>query len=117
VKGFLFDENLPRRIRFQPSLPVTHVTSLGSEVPDEMIWNHAREQQLVIVTKDADFSEKIQLLDPPPWVVHVRVGNLCRTDLHLYLQRVWPRVEQLLPSSKLIELYSDRIERFALEAP
>ncbi len=29
VKGFLLDENLPSRLTFTPSLPVTHASHLG----------------------------------------------------------------------------------------
>ena len=37
VKGFLFDENLPRRITFAPGLPVTHVETLGRSLDDAAV--------------------------------------------------------------------------------
>jgi predicted nuclease of predicted toxin-antitoxin system len=80
---------------------------------DELLWNHARENRLAIVSKDADFSDRIMLTQPPPWVVHLRFGNLSRKEFHALLEKVWPQVESLLPSQKLICVYEDRIESFA----
>ena len=110
MKGFLFDENLPRHIRFTPSLPVAHVETLGASPEDATVWQFARKGELVIVTKDADFSDRILLAQPPPWVVHLRIGNLRRADFHAFLARIWPQVEALLPTHKLVNVYADRIE-------
>jgi predicted nuclease of predicted toxin-antitoxin system len=57
MTGFLLDENLPERLRFSPSQPVIHVRDLGSSLTDSDVWNHAKTHDLVIVTKDADFSD------------------------------------------------------------
>jgi predicted nuclease of predicted toxin-antitoxin system len=75
-----------------------------------MLWQHARENELVIVSKDADFPHRMMLASPPPWVVHLRIGNLRRRDVHALLARLWPGIEVLLPAQKLINVYSDRIE-------
>lgn len=90
MKGFLFDENLPQRIRFTPSQPVVHVETLGASLEDAAVWEFARQGELVIVTKDADFSDRILLSQPPPWLVHLRIGNLRRADFHAFLARIWP---------------------------
>ena len=113
VKGFLFDENLPQRIPFAPALPVTHVEALGRSLDDAAVWSHALANELVIVSKDADFSERILLAQPPPWVVHLRIGNMRRRDFHAFLARVWPQVESLLPGHKLVNVFADRIEAVA----
>lgn len=63
MKGFLFDENLPRRIRFTPSLAVTHVGTLGASPEDAAVWEFARRGELAIVTKDADFSDRIEAVN------------------------------------------------------
>ena len=47
---------------------------------------------------------------PPPWVVHLRFGNLRRNEFHALLARVWPQIERLLKSHKLVNVYSDRLE-------
>ena len=89
---------------------MTHVETLGASVEDASVWEHAQKHELVIVTKDADFSDRILISQPPPWVVHLRIGNLRRTDFHAFLARVWPQVEALLPAHKLVNVYADRIE-------
>lgn len=91
---------------------MVYSTSLGPRPSDSAIWDYARDHALVIVSKDADFSGRIMLATPPPWVVHLRFGNLRRREYHALLAKVWPRVEALLPDHKLICVYADRIESF-----
>jgi predicted nuclease of predicted toxin-antitoxin system len=110
MKGFLFDENLPARLTFSPGLPITSVSVMGPSPTDTQVWNYARQQELVIVSKDADFSDRIILNSPPPWVVHLRFGNLRRREFHARLLRVWPQVETLLKTHKLIIVHADRVE-------
>jgi predicted nuclease of predicted toxin-antitoxin system len=112
LNGFLFDENLPRRLTFTPSLPVTFSTALGASPSDTEIWDYARDNGLAIVSKDADFSARIMLAAPPPWIVHLRFGNLRRKDFHALLAKMWPHVQALLPAHKLVCVYADRIESF-----
>ena len=110
MKGFLLDENVPRNVTFTPALPVIHARHLGASVSDTTIWQHARSNGLVIVSKDADFSHRIMLASPPPWVGHLRFGNLRKRDFHALLARLWPRIEALLPEHKLVNVHADRIE-------
>jgi predicted nuclease of predicted toxin-antitoxin system len=110
VKGFLFDENVPIPLRFVPSLPVIHATSLGSSPSDRELWTYATQNALVIVSKDTDFSDRIMEATPPPWVVHLRFGNLRRAAFEALLASAWPRIESLLPAHKLIRVFADRIE-------
>jgi predicted nuclease of predicted toxin-antitoxin system len=110
MKGFLFDENLPARLRFSPKLPIVSVFSVGKNLNDSRIWEFARRRELAIVSKDADFSDRIITQTPPPWVVHLRFGNLRRNKFHDLLARAWPQIETLLKSHKLVNVYADRIE-------
>ncbi len=110
MKGFLFDENVPIPLRFVPSLPVIHATSLGPSPSDSELWTHAARNALVIVSKDTDFADRAMNATPPPWVVHLRFGNLRRAAFEALLASAWPRVESLLPSHKLIRVFADRIE-------
>ena len=113
VTGYLLDENLPARLTFAPSLPVSHASDLGGNPTDSQLWDHARAHQLVIVTKDVDFSDRILVSQPPPWIVHLRFGNLRRAAFHQFLAAVWPKIESLLPDHKLVCVYADRIESFS----
>ena len=110
MKGFLFDENLPGRLTFTPKRPVIPSAKVGHQSTDSQIWAYARQHSLVIVSKDADFSERIIMQSPPPWVVHLRAGNLRRKQFHAWLARMWPQIETLLKSHKLVNVYADRLE-------
>jgi len=110
MKGILLDQNLPVRLRFVPSLPVFHATQFGANPRDSDLWRMARDQDWLIVTKDADFSARIILAEPPPRVVHLRFGNLRLATFHQRVASVWPRVEALLATHKLVNIFADRIE-------
>jgi predicted nuclease of predicted toxin-antitoxin system len=112
LRDFLFDENLLVRLAFTPSLSVVHSASLGRSPSDGLLWEHARERGLAVVSKDADFSDRIMLASPPPWIVPLRFGNLRRREYHALLVKLWPRVEALLPANKLVCVYADRTEAF-----
>ena len=77
---------------------------------DSQIWEFGKKRDLVIVTKDADFSDRIMASCPPPRVVHLRFGNLRRSEFHAALARRWPQIESLLKTSKLVNVYIDRLE-------
>jgi predicted nuclease of predicted toxin-antitoxin system len=110
MRGFLFDENLPRVPSLQTRLPVTHALDLGSRPTDSQLWAHARANDLAIVTKGVDFSQRIVLSVPPPRVIHLRVGNLRSRDFVAWLEHIWPRIESTIATHKLLNLYRDRIE-------
>ena len=110
MNGFLLDENLPGAAHFPCGLPVVHARDIGAMATDTQIWRHATEHSLVIVTKDADFSDRILIAEPPPWVVHLRIGNMRLNDYTAFLDRIWPQVSALLPRHRLIRVFADRIE-------
>jgi predicted nuclease of predicted toxin-antitoxin system len=116
VKGFLLDENLPSKLRFTPLLPVQHSKDLGDSVADADLWSYAKANDLVIVTKDADFSDRILVSEPPPRIVHLRFGNLRRNEFHAHLASVWTKVEELLKNHKLVNIYLDRLEAVKTKA-
>lgn len=90
-----------------------HVRELGESLTDEAIWEYAERCDGVIVTKDADFSERVLQAVPPPRVVHLRFGNMRLKEFERHLGHVWPQVEALLQTNKLVNVYRDRIEAVA----
>jgi predicted nuclease of predicted toxin-antitoxin system len=113
MKGYYFDENVPSEVPFDLSLPIVSPASIGASPTDSAIWEFATRNELVIVSKDADFSLRIILKNPPPWVVHLRFGNLRRAEFEHALGRVWPEVERLLKHHKLVNVFLDRVEGVA----
>jgi predicted nuclease of predicted toxin-antitoxin system len=59
MKGYLFDGSVPSRLQFSPKLPMIPLSNAGRNPSDSQIWNFARKHDLVIVSKDADFSDRI----------------------------------------------------------
>lgn len=51
MNGFLLDENLPPLLRFTPSKPVRHVRELGVSLTDPEVWEIAKAEDLVVITK------------------------------------------------------------------
>lgn len=113
VGGFLLDENLSPRLKagFGDGVPVVHARDLGENPTDLELWTYAEGHALVIVTKDADFTDRALLMDgPPPWVVQLHCGNLRARPMRLFLEAQWPRVLALLPQHRLIQVHLDRIQ-------
>jgi predicted nuclease of predicted toxin-antitoxin system len=110
MNGFLLDENLPIHVEFSANLPVEHVTDLGASPTDSEIWGYAKQKELVIVTKDADFSDRIIVSSPPPRVVRLKFGNMRKRDFHAFLAKVWPQIESLVLRYKLVNVYQNHFE-------
>jgi predicted nuclease of predicted toxin-antitoxin system len=79
----LLDENLSRRIvpALQEAFPgSTQVTLAGLERSDDRaVWEHAKANGYVLVTKDNDFLGLQSLSGHPPKVILVKLGN-CNND-------------------------------------
>ena len=79
----LFDENLSPKLvaRLTAEFPDSlHVSRVGLGQADDMtVWEFAAASGLMIVTKDADFSEISLRLGAPPKVIWLRRGN-CNVD-------------------------------------
>ena len=110
MAGFLIDANLPYRFVLWQGSEYRHVVNLDDTWRDSEIWEYAKTEGLTIVTKDADFSARAMVSEPPPRVIHLRIGNLRMRDFHELLQRIWPQVLVLRPSHRLLTVYADRIE-------
>lgn len=107
---FLIDANLPYRFGLWRGENYQHVFDLNDAWTDAEIWRYAAEHDLVIVSKDTDFSDWIILSNPPPRVVHLRVGNMKMRDFHAFIQRVWPQICTLVESHKLLIVHEKQLE-------
>ena len=74
------------------------------------LWAYAKENGLTIVTKDTDFSDMIIMNNPPPRVIHIKVGNMKMREFHQLLSRIWSDVCTMSEEYKLIRVYSNKIE-------
>jgi predicted nuclease of predicted toxin-antitoxin system len=75
----LIDQNLPSRLAtlLQSEFPGTkHVRNVGlTKASDEEVWDYARRNDFVLVSKDADFQQRALLYGHPPKVIWLRLGN------------------------------------------
>ncbi len=110
MAGFLIDANLPYRFSLWRGSDYRHVLDFDDTCSDLQIWEYAKRENLTIVSKDTDFSALAMLNEPPPRVIHLRIGNLRIRDLHALLNRIWPEVCSLSASHRLLMVYPDRIE-------
>lgn len=106
----LLDENLSHRLvaRLADVYPGSvHVRDAGLEgADDDAVWRYARERDLVVVSKDSDFHDRVLLAGPPPKVVSIRRGNCSTRDLEEILRRHRPDLEALRadPAAALLVL-------------
>lgn len=110
MKKYLIDVNLPRYFVLWSGEEYEHVVNLNDQMTDSEIWEYAKNQRLVIVTKDADFSDRILLSDPPPRIIHIKTGNMKMRAFHEHLSQLWEQVCLLSENYKLVQVYNNRIE-------
>jgi predicted nuclease of predicted toxin-antitoxin system len=104
----LLDENLSDRIihRIVDLYPDSeHVKTLGLiNTDDSVIWEYAKTNGFVIVSKDSDFHQRSLLYGYPPKFIYLRVGNcptsritqILRNNLETIIQFESSEVEGLL---------------------
>ena len=61
---------------------------------DRDILLKAKEQDVVLVTKDADFLKLLDELGPPPKVLYLRLGNSTNAYLRDFFLKSW---QEILP--------------------
>jgi predicted nuclease of predicted toxin-antitoxin system len=69
---FLIDVNLPAKFSLWHNEDFIFVKDIDPFLQDSHIWEFAKENNLIIVTKDRDFYDRVLLSSPPPKVIHVR---------------------------------------------
>ena len=112
---FLIDVNLPRNFALWHGENFLHVRDLDDEMLDSAIWSYAAENGYTVVSKDADFRDRLMLYGPPPKVIHIRLRNMKMKQLHQILNRVWPEIENLAVHNALIVVFADRVEAASLQ--
>ena len=114
MNHLLIDENLPASLATTLPVACSHATALGKQPTDRQLWQHARERNWTILTRDTDFFDRLMLDGPPPKVIWVRLGNIRRKDLESLLLRLWTRISELLLDADLVEVHPDSLEAFQL---
>ena len=106
---FLIDNQLPpalaRLIQTEFGCEASHVADVGlREASDAAVWQYAMARQLVLVSKDEDFTHMV-LNSPDAGLIWVRIGNCRRAFLLDLFRRLWPTVvERLESGDRFIEI-------------
>ncbi len=107
---FLVDVNLPYHFSLWQGDDYIHQKDIDDEWTDTQIWNYAKQNDLTIISKDTDFSNRVIFHVPPPKVIHIRLGNMRMREFFTALNSVWEEVLELNRGHKLVAVFSDRIE-------
>jgi predicted nuclease of predicted toxin-antitoxin system len=105
----LFDENLSHKLvraledLFRDS---EHVRNLGLKAADDrLIWEQAKSNDLIIVSKDSDFYQRSLLFGHPPKIIWIRRGNCSTVDVEAILRKHFQAVK---------DFYEDAYESFLI---
>jgi predicted nuclease of predicted toxin-antitoxin system len=87
----LFDENLSHKLAFLLAdiFPHSvHVRDIGLKATsDPLVWDYAKDNDFMIVSKDADMHDLSLVFGNPPKVVWVRLGNCSTRQVEELLRR------------------------------
>ncbi|NET02299.1 MAG: hypothetical protein F6K61_17360 [Sphaerospermopsis sp. SIO1G1] len=87
----LFDENLSPKLctRLSDIFPDSlHVRDVGMKATvDPVVWNYAKDNDFIIVSKDADMHDLSLLFGNPPKVIWLRLGNCSTVKVENLLRR------------------------------
>jgi predicted nuclease of predicted toxin-antitoxin system len=93
----LFDQNLSHKLvaRVADLFPGSvHVRELGLNAADDaIIWEYAKNNDFMIVSKDSDFHQRSFVHGYPPKVVWVRLGNCSTSDVERVLRANYEAIE------------------------
>jgi predicted nuclease of predicted toxin-antitoxin system len=71
-----------------------HVKDLGMEQTDDrLIWECAKRDGLIIVSKDSDFYQRAILFGHPPKVIWIKRGNCPTKQVEFILRGHFDRIE------------------------
>jgi predicted nuclease of predicted toxin-antitoxin system len=93
----LFNENLSHRLvglladLFPDS---AHVRDIGLRAADDIrVWDYAKANDLMIVSKDSDMHDRSFLFGYPPKVIWIRLGNCSTSDVEKILRQEYENVK------------------------
>lgn len=72
------------------------------DASDDEIFSRARAAGAVVVSKDADFLERINRLGPPPKLLYLTCGNASKAALQRLFEQHFETARHLLESGEII---------------
>jgi len=109
---YLIDENLPALLPFWNNKNFIHVNELTAINSDTDIWEYAKLNKLVIITKDSDFYDRYLSAGEYPKVIWIRTGNMDNKLFNLFIEIIWEDTEEMLTYSSFIIIDEEKMEGF-----
>lgn len=101
----LFDHNLsPRLANSLADLypDSNHLFNLNLDTAEDfLVWQYARDNDFIIVTKDSDFSELSLLRGFPPKVIWIRIGNSTTNEIESLIRSHTEEINNFYRASSL----------------
>lgn len=101
----LFDENLSPKLpnRLSDLFPNSlHVRDVGMKATiDPIVWDYAKDNDLMIVSKDADMHDLSLVLGNPPKVIWIRLGNCSTLQVENLLRREFSTIKSFFENENL----------------
>jgi predicted nuclease of predicted toxin-antitoxin system len=87
----LFDENLSPKLtnRLSDIFPNSlHVRDVGLKASDDpLVWDYAKDNDFMIVSKDTDMHDLSLVFGNPPKVIWLRLGNCSTSQVESLLRK------------------------------
>jgi len=101
----LFDENLSPKLvaalaDIYPESAHVDRIGLGGESDNE-VWNYAKANHYIIVSKDSDFYDKSILFGHPPKIIWIKRGNCPNRQIQLLLRNKTDTIKELIDNPRL----------------
>ncbi|MEL6854076.1 MAG: DUF5615 family PIN-like protein [Cyanobacteria bacterium J06607_13] len=101
----LFDENLSHKLakRLGDLFPGSlHVRDVGMKATnDPVVWKYAKENDLMIVSKDTDMHDLSLVFGNPPKVIWIRLGNCSTAQVETLLRREFSAIQSFYEDESL----------------
>ncbi len=107
---YLIDSNLPQTFNLWQNDDFIYAISIKIDGDDNLIWDYAKENNLTILSRDKDFADRILHCNPPPKIIHFRLGNIKYSDFRKLMKEQWKRIAFFNLNYKLVLVYSNSVE-------
>ena len=101
----LFDENLSHKLsdRLSDLFPNSlHVRNVGMKATtDSVVWEYAKENDYIIVSKDVDMHDLSLVLGSPPKVIWIRLGSCSTSQVENLIRQNFETVQVFYESEEL----------------
>ena len=100
----LFDQNLSYKLsrRLTDLFPdSTHVREVSlQEADDLVVWESAKQQGFMIVSKDSDFHQRSFVFGFPPKVIWIQLGNCTTTEVERVIRKDFDAIKAFYEDSE-----------------